>query len=113
MTPYRGHDPAPFTCAVVPEREVVRVVPVGELDIATAEVVAARVGELRAAGFAGVVLDLRSLTFIDAAGLGVVLEHAAAADGTGTAFELIAGPPVVQRVFELAEVLPRLRFRAP
>jgi anti-anti-sigma factor len=57
------------------------------------------------------VLDLRELTFLDSTGLRLILSERMAARKTGGRFELIAGPPEVQRVFELTRVLDALTFR--
>ena len=44
-------DPEPFRVEVYPERDSVRVVPVGEVDIATVGEIDARLRELSQAGF--------------------------------------------------------------
>ena len=49
----------PFRIDVEPERDSVRVAPVGELDIATVEKLRAEVDRLRESGFTDLVLDLR------------------------------------------------------
>ena len=59
----------PFRVDVHPERDSVRVVPVGELDTATADELQTKLCELREAGFDRVVLDLRELEFLDSTGL--------------------------------------------
>ena len=63
----------PFRIDVEPERESVRVAPVGELDIATVEKLRAEVDRLREAGFTDLVLDLRGVRFLDSTGLRLVL----------------------------------------
>jgi anti-anti-sigma factor len=103
----------PFRCEVEPRRDIVRVALAGELDIASVGEVQAQLSELREAGFEHVVLDLRELTFIDSTGLRLILSENAVARENGGRFELIAGPPRVQRVFELTEVLDHLTFRGP
>ena len=101
---------SPFHVDVQPERDVVRVVPVGELELSTVGAVEEQVAELRAAGFRRVVLDLRELTFMDTTGLKLVLTLADAAREDGLELGLVQGPPAVQRVFELCGVLERLPF---
>lgn len=109
----RGHDWAePFRCDVQPDRETVRVLPVGEIDLDTVGEVAERLRELQEAGFAEVVLDLRGVTFMDSAGLHLVLATDAIARRDGTTFVVIAGPPVVQRLFEVVGVHESLQFRS-
>ncbi len=55
----------PFQVDVHPERDRVRVVPVGELDVATTAQLEAEPHELREAGFARIVLDLSQLESSD------------------------------------------------
>ena len=105
-------DWAPFRCEIVPERELVRVVPYGELDVATVGVVKQHMEDLRASAFPLIVLDLRELRFIDSTGLRFVLAEHARAEREGWSLELIAGPPAVQRLFEVSGFLETLRFRA-
>jgi anti-anti-sigma factor len=104
-------DLEPFRVEVQPERDSVRVVPVGEVDIATVGEIDARLRELNQAGFRHFVLDLRRLTFIDSSGVRLVLTWHAAARQNGIDFMVLEGPPAVQRVFELAGVLDHLPFR--
>lgn len=103
----------PFRCQVAHEHDHVRVVPVGELDMLTAPEVEATVGELRGSGVEHVVLDLRKASFLDCGGLRTILSLDAAAQADGVRFELIAGPPGVQRIFEITHVLGQLTFRPP
>lgn len=106
-------DWAPFRCEIAPERTFVRVIPYGELDVATGHVVQRHLDELRASEFTHIVLDLRQLRFMDSTGLRLVLGAESAAAREGWRFELIPGPPGVQRVFEVSGFLPTLPFRAP
>ena len=77
-----------------PERERVRVVADGELDLATAPALDDQLRELHRAGFAHVVVDLRRLTFIDCAGLRALLDAHARAAADSTKLTLLGGPPV-------------------
>lgn len=87
-------DPAPeFSVTSRRAGGAVVVVPVGELDLATVDVLK---DELTAAGDA-VVLDLRDVTFIDSAGLRLVLESSRG----HASFAVVRGPREVQRVFDL------------
>lgn len=81
----------------------------GELDLATADVVADRLTGLRRRG-ADVVLDLDELEFIDAAGVRVVLTAAEHARGDGAAFTVTRGSAPVRRLFELLDLDGRLPF---
>jgi anti-anti-sigma factor len=92
---------APFRVDVYPERDIVRVAAIGELDIATIAQLHAQIRELRDAGFAHVVLDLRQLTFIDSSGVQLILDEDRFARRDGQNFSLISGPPTIQRVLTL------------
>lgn len=59
----------PFRVDVAPDREEVRVSPVGELDLATVPLVDTELAELWSLGFARLVLDLRNVCFLDSTGL--------------------------------------------
>jgi anti-sigma B factor antagonist len=101
----------PFTCEVTPDRDRVVVEPRGELDMATVGAVEQELRRLREAGFHDILLDLRGLTFMDSSGLHLVMRWTTAASQDGFVFELEPGPPVVQRVFELAALTDDLPFR--
>jgi anti-anti-sigma factor len=96
---------------VEPQREVVRVVPIGELDMATVRQVAEELTELRDVGFKCLVLDLRRLEFMDSSGVHLILEADAYARTNGHDFAVIPGPPVIQRLFQLSGVGDQLEFR--
>lgn len=101
---------AGFRVDLHPERDCVRVVPVGELDVATAGELEATLRELRDAGFDRIVLDLRELEFLGSAGLQLIVLQDEFARRDGHEFTLIAGPPAVQRVIEVCGLLDHLRF---
>ena len=99
-----------FRVDVARERRGLRITPVGEVDSATIGRVRASVDEAFAAGVGRVILDFRQTTFLDSTGLHLAID---AADGSllnGTDFAIIAGPPVVHRTFEVAELSDRLPF---
>jgi anti-sigma B factor antagonist len=99
-----------FRCELEPERERVRVRPIGEIDIATVPVVEAHLCELTAAGFRQVTLDLGAVRFLDSTGLRMILEWEARSRADGFSFGLVAGPPAVQRLFELTNTTGMLSF---
>lgn len=105
-------DLEPFRVEVHPERDRARVVPVGEVDIATVGEIDDRLREFHANGFQRCVLDLRQLTFMDSTGLRLILDWDARARRDGISFAVIPGPGVVQRLFEVAGVLDQLPFEA-
>ena len=92
---------APFSVDVAPHRDVVRVCPRGELDLATVDLLRDRLEELTAAGFTRVLLDLRELTFLDSSGLRLVLELERESRAEGWELAVIEGTPEVRRVFEV------------
>jgi anti-sigma B factor antagonist len=105
-------DSSTFGIDLHPERETVRVAPRGELDVATAGMLEAQLHELRDSGFDCVVLDLRRLTFMDSAGIALIIAEDRRARGNGHDFSLIAGPAAIQRVLDVAGVAGLVRFRA-
>ena len=102
----------PFRVEFHPERDAVRVAPVGDLDLATASLLEEQLHELRTAGFDHVVLDLRELTFIDSSGIRVIVAEHRFAQITEHGFSLLSGPPAVQRALEVCGLLDRLHVDA-
>ena len=100
----------PFRVDVHPERARVRVEPIGEVDLATADVLREQLRELRESGFHEVVLDLRRVTFLDSTGIALILTEDRHAREAGLDFTLISGPPAVQRVLGMCGVIDELRF---
>jgi anti-sigma B factor antagonist len=105
-------DPAQesLQCEIWPERDAVRVRPVGTLDMATAPLLEDQLGELRTAGFRALLVDLRGLRFMDSTGLRLMLRWDAAARSDGFELRIVPGEPAIQRVFELTGTLDRLPF---
>jgi anti-anti-sigma factor len=100
----------PFRCDVQPHRAAAHVVPVGELDLWTVPVVERELEQLREAGFRILVLDLRKLSFLDVAGLRLILRWSAAARDDGSRFAVIPGASCVQRLFELTATADQVQF---
>ena len=92
------------------DRDVVRICPLGDVDVATVGAIRERIEELAAAGEKRLVLDLRGATLPDSAGLHLVLDADSAARAEGWDFALIGGPAHVQRVFDLTGSRARLPF---
>lgn len=103
-------DPPEFMCEVLPDRDAVRVRPIGSLDIATAPVLEQQLQEMREAGSRRLIVDLGGLSFMDSTGLKLALRWDAAARQDGFRICFIPGPPVVQRVFEITGTSGRLPF---
>jgi anti-sigma B factor antagonist len=95
---------------VKPERDAVRVCPIGEIDFSTVGDVRAQLDELRSAGFGRLILDLRRATFLDSSGVRLALDAHTASATDGTEFAIVPGPPAVQRTFEVAGISDQLPF---
>jgi anti-sigma B factor antagonist len=61
-------------------------------------------------GTGRVILDLRRVTFADSSALHLALDAHGRATRTGIAFAIVAGPPGVQRTFDVAGLTDRLPF---
>lgn len=102
-----------FTWRVVPEREYVRLVPVGELDLSTVPLVEREARALVASGFTRLVLDLREIRYMDSSGLHLLLRLQAESSTDDFRFEVINGSAQVRRLFEITDMASRLPFVSP
>jgi anti-sigma B factor antagonist len=102
--------PPEFRLQIQPERDAVRVCPIGEIDVVTVDRIRAEIQSLRSAGFARLILDLRGATFMDSTGLHLVLDAQASSAEDGWSFAVIPGPAGVQRAFEAAGLTAEVRF---
>jgi anti-anti-sigma factor len=99
-----------FRVDVAQERGAVRLCPVGEVDLATIGQLRERLDEAMASATGRVILDLRKTTFADSSALHLVVDAYDRAARDGIEFALVAGPPGVQRTFEVAGLSDRLPF---
>jgi anti-anti-sigma factor len=81
----------------------------GELDLATVAELEARAEQLCAEG-RELVLDMSELAFIDSTGLLAILKTRELCAERSCGFYLTAGPPTVQRLFEVTGLVDRLPF---
>ena len=88
-------------------RQVVHVA--GALDLATSDAVEAALRSAFDAG-APVRLDLSEVTFLDSSGMRGVLRAYRLAQERNAVFEVVPGPPAVQRVLHITGVDARLTF---
>jgi anti-sigma B factor antagonist len=88
---------------------VLTVAPVGEIDLATIDLVRDAIERDHVSGD-DILLDLRGVGFMDTSGLRHVLELNERAAREGFAFRIIRGPRAVQRVFEVSGLESRLAF---
>ena len=83
--------------------DAIVVAPAGEIDLATVDALWAEI-EAASGDTDKLVLDLREVTFIDSAGLRLVLQNSRAI----ASFGVVRGPLEVQRVFDLVGLDDRL-----
>jgi len=95
---------------VVPQRDRVRIAPVGELDILTVPELERVVRELLQSGFDHLIIDLSQLDFLESSGLKLLLTLQGEAARGAFVLELLPGCPAVQRVFELTSTFALLPF---
>lgn len=91
----------PFSLSVVPDREDVAVVPVGELDMDTVDAVQEAVAELTSAGFDRIVVDLHEVEFIDSTGLRMLIGLREDSIQNGHDLTLVPATPPAARIFDL------------
>jgi anti-anti-sigma factor len=84
---------------------------VGELDIASVDVLRGAVERMCSDTTTGITLDLRGLTFIDSTGLAAIVHASNLCDTNGYDFALIRGADSTQRLFELTGLIDVLPFR--
>ena len=90
-----------YFCAVEPDRERVIVRVGGELDLNVASDVGASVDELLGVGFTRIVVDLREVSFLDSAGVHMLVATQRSAERHDAGLSLVAVPPSVRRVLDL------------
>lgn len=111
--PRSAGDPAVFACDVSRERDTASIRTVGDLDLATIQILAGHVAQLRSAGCRHLTFDLSDLAFMDSTGLRFLLECHAESHQHGFTMALLPGPPAVQMVFELTATRNHLPFIDP
>lgn len=102
-----------FGVRLEPAREVVRIKPFGELDLAGVPELRDQVRELLAVGFEQLIIDLRGLSFLDVCGLRLLLCLADQARCEGWRLSLIPADGQVGRLFTLTGTLTQLPFHSP
>ncbi len=85
---------------------------IGDLDMLAAPDLEEAVNGLFAADTKEIVLDLRSVRFIDSFGLRTLLKAHRLSERHGCKFSLIPGSPNVQALFEMTGLAELLPFRA-
>jgi anti-anti-sigma factor len=94
--------PQGLRCHVEPDRDRVVVRAVGEVDMATVDVLGKPLDELRANGFTQIEIDLREVTFMDSTGLRLLVSWRRRALTEGFDLQIVLDPDgPVARVVEL------------
>jgi anti-anti-sigma factor len=102
----------PLSISSEQDREMLRVVAVGELDIATVGALERAVLDLEDNGQM-IVLDLSGLSFIDSSGLRLVIDLNERYGGESDRLRVIAGSPAVERLLDIAGLRDRLPLITP
>ncbi len=90
--------------------DVVEVSLDGDVDIASAGEIEARIRSAEAVEPSVILIDLRQVSFLDSSGLRLILGAAVRAEASGRRLVLVRGSERVQRVFELTNLESRLEF---
>jgi anti-anti-sigma factor len=101
-----------FSAEVIRKDTHVVISVAGEVDLLTSSDLRARLSEVLAAGDKRVILDLSGVTFLDCAGLGVLVAARNRAHEDGGAVCIAAPSPRVRRVVDLAGLAPYFSFAA-
>ena len=93
-----------FALTVHPDRDRVRVVATGEIDLVTAPLLAAQLQDLLTAGWTDVIADLAGVTFIDSTGVHALVTARTDAIARGAAFSVTNGNAAVSQVLRICGV---------
>jgi anti-anti-sigma factor len=91
-----------FELKVVQTDRKTRIVPSGELDIASAPAFEQAIADATAEPGAELVLDLRELTFMDSSGLRALAQANTRAGESGVDLSIWRGPRQIERVLEIS-----------
>jgi anti-anti-sigma factor len=91
----------PLCINVLTTDESARIIPAGELDLASAPALDQEVRELRRTGTRHFTVDMRRLTFLDSTGLRMLITLRNEAKLNGEQFVLMPGPRNVERLFDI------------
>jgi anti-anti-sigma factor len=104
-------DLVPFAVEVQRHGDVAIAAPRGELDVATAPTLRAALDKIK--GARRLVLDLRSLSFIDSSGLHLLVALNQRAQRDGFSLALVAPAPPVDRAIQVSGLGKALPFVSP
>ena len=104
-------NPRPFRCTLEDAGDgTARVLPAGELDMATVGELDACFRDAHRAGFRRIVADLRELEFMDSTGLTLLTRWALEARRDGYEFAVVPGGEQIRRLFELTGLNAHFTF---
>ena len=86
------------------------VIATGELDFATRDDLVELLRSIEEIGTSSLVLDMRGVTFIDSAGLHVLISAHKRAEAGGWSFQILSGPGPVWRALAVSGLTNELRF---
>ncbi|MBV8936075.1 MAG: STAS domain-containing protein [Alphaproteobacteria bacterium] len=93
-----------------PDGDAVTVVLAGEFDLAMADPIRKALARAMREPPARLILDLSGVTFIDSSGLHIILDAYEVCRDGGPRLTIRPGPPCVQQVFEVTNLLNYLPF---
>lgn len=102
--------PAPFSITRSNDAAGVVLALAGELDVATAPELEELLNEIRGGNHARVMVDLSELSFVDSAGVSVLIKAKREAEAAGSQFLLRRPTAQVHRVFALVGLVDWLVF---
>jgi anti-sigma B factor antagonist len=101
--------PFEFSVTVGHHRDTVSIAPAGDIDLATAPLVADHLDAVAAGGdVAHVLIDLQGVTFFESAGVALLLGSWRRAEREGWELTIVNTPPRARSVLELCGLLPVL-----
>jgi anti-anti-sigma factor len=103
----RPSAPIGLPCSITLEGDRATIAPVGRLDGDTVAILDAVMADMHGRGFGRIVVDLRGLSSIDSAGIGLLLRWAAASARSGRELLLHPGSDRAELVVALSGVLRR------
>jgi anti-anti-sigma factor len=101
--------------SIISERdgEAHRVAAIGELDIATVDLLERALLEVEETDAELIVLDLSALSFIDSTGLRLVLDLNERCGGAADRLRIVAGSPAVERLLDIVGLRDKLPLITP
>jgi anti-sigma B factor antagonist len=99
-----------LTITLESDPDGVRIVLVGEVDLATAPELDRVLDRLVSDGHGRLLIDLHGVAFMDSTGLAAIMRALQTADVNGHRLAVRRGSPQVQRLFELTGFVDRLAF---